>query len=100
MYGVPGFGINNQSLISRELFLQNIDSLHSSLDDVSIQAIIFQYSDWTDVNNETKNRDFLGQIITDSIFICVVQDFGARYERLIEPLSFCTIAPFKTTLKY
>lgn len=86
MYGVPGFGINNDSLISRELFLQNIDRLQSSLDTVSRQAVVFQYSDWADVNNGTKNRDFLGKMVTDSIFICVVQDFGVRYNTVIKPL--------------
>lgn len=80
MYGVPGFG-NNDSLISREQFLQNIGRLQSSLDDVSRQAVVFQYSDWADVNNRTKNRDFLGKMVTESVFICVVQHFGIRYER-------------------
>lgn len=87
MYGVPGFGISNDSLISRALFLQNVNLVESGLDSVSRQAVIFEYSDWADVNNSTKNRDCLGKMATDSNFICTVQEFGSRYKRAI-------VAPF------
>ncbi|XP_075905947.1 cholinesterase-like isoform X2 [Nelusetta ayraudi] len=79
MYGVPGFGISNDSLISRARFLQNVELLEGSLDSVTRQAVIFEYSDWANVNNGTKNRDYLGKMVTDSVFICVVQDFASRY---------------------
>lgn len=85
MFGVPGFSINGDSLISRELFLQDVKLMDPSLDNVSRQAIVFEYSDWADVSNGSTNRDFLAQIVTDNIFICPVQDFGSRYERDIEP---------------
>lgn len=87
MYGVPGFGISNDSLISRARFLQNVESLEGSLDRVTRQAVIFEYSDWANVNDGAKNRDFLGKMVTDSVFICVVQDFASRYKRAI-------VAPF------
>lgn len=80
MYGVPGFGISNDSLISRDLFLQNVEVLGRLLGSVARQAIVFEYSDWADVNNGTKNRDCLGKMVTDSVFICTVQDFGSRYK--------------------
>lgn len=78
MYGVPGFNNTGESLITRSQFLQAVDLVPSAADTVLKQAIIFEYSDWADVNNSTKNRDFLGQIITDSFFICPVQQFASR----------------------
>lgn len=78
MYGVPGFSNTGESLITRSQFLQGVDLVLSGTDDVTKQAGIFEYSDWADVNNSTKNRDFLSQIITDELFICPVQQFASR----------------------
>lgn len=78
MYGVPGFNNTGESLITRSQFLQGVDIVLSGADTVSKQAAIFEYSDWADVNNGTKNRNFLGQIITDDLFICPVQQFASR----------------------
>lgn len=78
MYGAPGFNNTGESLITRSQFLQGVNLVLSGTDTVSKQAAIFEYSDWADVNNSTKNRNFLSQIITDHFFICSVQQFASR----------------------
>lgn len=79
MYGVPGFGIKDESLISRAQFLDIVDVVVPRQDNVTREAIIFEYSDWANVSSPIKNRNCVGKMVTDSVFICSVQDFGSRY---------------------
>ena len=78
LYGAPGFNIASQSLISRSEFLQGVAITMSDASDVVREAAILQYTDWTDENNRTKNRDFLGSLVGDQIFDCPVIEFAQR----------------------
>lgn len=77
MYGVPGFNIIGQSLITRNEFLTGVDIAMANASDVMREAAIFQYTDWTDKNNKMKNRDLLGSLVGDQMF-CSVLEFAHR----------------------
>lgn len=77
MYGVPGFDIVDQSLITRDEFLNGVNFAMADASDVMREAAIFQYTDWTDKNNKTKNRDLLGSLVGDQMF-CSVLEFAHR----------------------
>lgn len=78
MYGMPGFNITGQSLISRDQFLNGVDLILTAADNVTKATAIFQYSDWTDENNSTKNRNSLNTMLTEVLFVCPVQEFAHR----------------------
>ncbi|XP_044059306.1 acetylcholinesterase-like [Siniperca chuatsi] len=81
MYGVPGFNITGQSLITRNEFLNGVALEMADADDVTREAAIFQYTDWTDENNKIKNRDSLGTLVGDHLFVCPVLEFAHRYSQ-------------------
>ncbi|XP_040903059.1 acetylcholinesterase-like [Toxotes jaculatrix] len=81
VYGVPGFTNTGQSLITRSNFLQGVALTMVDASSVSREAAIFHYTDWTDENDKTKNRDFLGSLVGDHLFVCPVVEFAQRYSQ-------------------
>ncbi|XP_049926178.1 acetylcholinesterase-like [Epinephelus moara] len=79
LYGYPGFSLTGQSLISRHEFVSGVELALVHLSDVSRDAAIFHYTDWTDENDKMKNRDLLGRLVGDHMFYCPVLDFAHRY---------------------
>ncbi|XP_042269178.1 acetylcholinesterase-like [Thunnus maccoyii] len=79
LYGIPGFNITGQSLISRNEYLQGVAITMADASDVAREATIFQYTDWTDENSKMKNRDMLGSLVGDQLFVCPVLEFAHRY---------------------
>lgn len=78
LYGVPGFNITGQSLISRNEFLNGVNLTMTDASDVSREAAISQYTDWTDENNRMKNRDSMGYLVGDGLFVCPLLEFTHR----------------------
>lgn len=76
-YGLPGFGLN-PSHISRELFLSILNFLVTEEDSLVKDAVIYEYTNWADVNNGAKNRDALVEFLSDTMFFCPVQHFAQR----------------------
>lgn len=81
LYGMPGFNISGESLISRQNFLNGIPFTMTDSSHVARQAAIFHYTDWTDEDNGMKNRDSLGSLVGDQLFVCPVLDFALRYSQ-------------------
>ncbi|XP_056139820.1 acetylcholinesterase-like [Lampris incognitus] len=81
IYGMPGFNITGQSLISREHFLQGALLIEPGASDVFREAFIFQYTDWADENNRTKNRDMMSNLVGDQQFTCPMLEFAHRYSK-------------------
>ncbi|XP_074497801.1 acetylcholinesterase-like [Sebastes fasciatus] len=79
-YGVPGVTLN-QSLVTRNEFQKGVAMLMPHASDVTRDAAIFQYTDWTDVNNGTKNRDLLASLYGGQMFFCPVLEFAHRYSQ-------------------
>lgn len=76
--GVPGFDLG-PSLITREQFLYGLGLSFPRTHRLVKEAVVHQYTDWTDEKNCTKNRDALNEFISDYLFICPAQDFARRY---------------------
>ncbi|XP_061575118.1 cholinesterase-like [Cololabis saira] len=80
-YGIPGFGLTGQSLITRNQFLYGVGRTMTSASNVAKEAAIFQYTDWTDEESRMKNRDSLGSLVGDQMFSCPVLEFAERYSK-------------------
>ncbi|KAG7479557.1 acetylcholinesterase-like [Solea senegalensis] len=81
VYSVPGFSNIGPSLITRNQFLHGVNLSLPNASRVAREAVIFQYTDWTDVDNRVKNRDFLSSLNGDYLFDCPVIEFAQWYSR-------------------
>uniref|UniRef100_A0A8C4QT41 Carboxylic ester hydrolase n=1 Tax=Eptatretus burgeri TaxID=7764 RepID=A0A8C4QT41_EPTBU len=79
IYGAPGFSKDHESLISREDFLENIPMIVPQGNEVSLDAIVLQYTDWLAQNDAMKNRDAIEDMVGDYNVICPVVEMAARY---------------------
>lgn len=77
-YGLPGFNITGESLITRAEFLSGVPLALPNEDDVAREAAIFYYTDWADESNGTRNRDLICSLAGDKHFYCPVLDFAHR----------------------
>lgn len=78
VYGLPGFDIKGQSLITRKEFLKGVEVVLKKSSDVAREAVIFQYTDWTEENALIKNRDSMGSLVGDLHFDCPLIEFAQR----------------------
>uniref|UniRef100_A0A3Q4BXY6 Carboxylic ester hydrolase n=1 Tax=Mola mola TaxID=94237 RepID=A0A3Q4BXY6_MOLML len=76
LYGAPGFSKENESLISREDFLEGVKLSVPHANDIGLEAVVLQYTDWMDENNGMKNRDALDDIVGDHNVICPLVHFA------------------------
>ncbi|XP_077467543.1 cholinesterase-like [Stigmatopora argus] len=81
VYGMPGFNITGESLISRMEFMEGVKIAMADLDAVAKEGAIFHYTDWTDEHNRMKNRDSLGNLVGDRFFVCPLLEFAHRYSQ-------------------
>ncbi|KAK2847051.1 hypothetical protein Q5P01_010050 [Channa striata] len=62
-------------------FLHGVKLTMVGASDVTREAAIFQYTDWPDENNRMKNRDLLGSLVGDQLFVCPGVEFAQRYSQ-------------------
>ncbi|KAK7910311.1 hypothetical protein WMY93_014995 [Mugilogobius chulae] len=62
LYGAPGFSKDSESHISREDFLEGVKMSVPHANDIGLEAVVLQYTDWMDENNGLKNRDAMDDI--------------------------------------
>ncbi|KAG9338714.1 hypothetical protein JZ751_025383 [Albula glossodonta] len=79
VYGAPGFSITHDSLITRDNFLQGVGLYLPRLSDIAREAVVFQYTDWTDEFSGQKNRDALSLIVGDYYITCPLLEFVQRF---------------------
>lgn len=79
IYGAPGFSKDNDSLISREDFLQGVRMSVPHANDIGLEAVVLQYTDWMDEDNPVKNREAINDIVGDHNVICPLQHFARSY---------------------
>ncbi|XP_045921387.1 acetylcholinesterase [Micropterus dolomieu] len=79
LYGAPGFSKDNESLISREDFLEGVKMSVPHANDIGLEAVVLQYTDWMDENNGMKNREALDDIVGDHNVICPLAHFARSY---------------------
>ncbi|XP_041669150.1 acetylcholinesterase-like [Cheilinus undulatus] len=80
MYGMPGFSLKDNSLISRKDFLDGVTLSMADSSDIAKEAAISYYTQWTDVDNGRINRDSLGGLVGDQMF-CPLLEFAYRYSQ-------------------
>lgn len=78
VYGSPGFSITGQSLISRKDFLAGVDLTVANAHSIIKEAVISEYTDWTDWESRMKNRDSLGELFGDHTIVCPLVDFANK----------------------
>lgn len=47
--------------------------------DIGLEAVVLQYTDWMDENNGMKNRDAMDDIVGDHNVICPLAHFARSY---------------------
>ncbi|KAG8429169.1 hypothetical protein GDO86_018149 [Hymenochirus boettgeri] len=78
IYGAPGFSKNNESLISREEFLGGVKMSVPLANDIALEAVVMQYTDWEDEHAGVKNREAMDQLVGDQNVICPLTNFARK----------------------
>ncbi|XP_046462151.1 acetylcholinesterase-like [Daphnia pulex] len=68
--------------INREQFLQSVQELNPFANSIARQAIIFEYTDWSNPDDPIRNRDALDKMVGDYHFTCNVNEFAHRYAEM------------------
>ncbi|XP_041440744.1 acetylcholinesterase (Cartwright blood group) L homeolog isoform X2 [Xenopus laevis] len=78
LYGAPGFSKNNESLINREEFLGGVKMSVPHANDIALEAVVMQYTDWADEHAGIKNREAMDQLVGDHNVICPLTYFAGK----------------------
>ncbi|XP_078679319.1 cholinesterase 1 [Branchiostoma floridae x Branchiostoma belcheri] len=70
VYGVPGFDKDTDSIINRDTFVGDIGYCHPLLNDITVEATAFEYTDWLHIDQNTMYRDALDNVFGDPFFVC------------------------------
>lgn len=62
--------------VTRKEFYQAVKELNPYFSNVARQAIVFEYTDWTEPDNIHTNRDALDKMVGDYHFTCNVNEFA------------------------
>ncbi|XP_064409063.1 acetylcholinesterase-like isoform X1 [Latimeria chalumnae] len=79
VYGAPGFSKDNESLIGREDFLEGVKLSVPQANELGLEAVVLQYTDWMDVNNPMKNRAAMDNIVGDHNIVCPLMYFAQKF---------------------
>ncbi|XP_066274577.1 cholinesterase 1 [Branchiostoma lanceolatum] len=79
VYGVPGFDKDTDSIIDRETFVGDIAFCHPRLNDITVEATAFEYTDWLHVDQDTMYRDALDSVFGDPFFVCPTMAVGKAH---------------------
>ncbi|XP_061638420.1 acetylcholinesterase-like [Phyllopteryx taeniolatus] len=79
IYGMPGFNITGESLITRMEFMEGVRLAMADVDAVGEEGAVFHYTDWTAEHDRMKNRDSLGNLVGDRFFVCPLLEFAHMY---------------------
>ncbi|XP_030230749.1 cholinesterase-like [Gadus morhua] len=79
VHGMPGYSLAGESPISRKLFIEGIPLALPGTSNITKEAVIFQYTSWSEVDNEVKNRDAMGDLFGHRFISCPTLEFARRY---------------------
>ena len=68
--------------VDREDFIHSVKELNPFVGNLARQAIIFEYTDWSNPEDPIKNRDAIDKIVGDYHFTCNVNEFAHRYAEM------------------
>ncbi|XP_078591750.1 cholinesterase 1-like [Branchiostoma floridae x Branchiostoma japonicum] len=67
LYGIPGYGVGS---VDRSQFIQNIYAMTTGLNELAVEAVAFQYTDWLRPDDGDMYRDALDTALTDQYYFC------------------------------
>ncbi|CAH1274058.1 BCHE [Branchiostoma lanceolatum] len=70
LLGIPGFSVGSDSPVDREQFLQAMNMPPQGFNELSLDAVEFQYTDWLHPDADTRYRDILDAARGDYSFVC------------------------------
>ncbi|GBM73330.1 Acetylcholinesterase [Araneus ventricosus] len=65
--------------INRQEFIDSVKQLNPYVGELGQEAIIFEYTDWTNPEDTIKNRDAIDKLVGDYQFTCSVNEMAQRY---------------------
>lgn len=66
------------SSLERDKFIEIINTIFKSWTDLERQAIIFQYTDWNNIENSFNNQKMIGDVVGDYYFTCPTNSFAQK----------------------
>ena len=80
MYFLPDlFKREENVLVTRKDFEMSVRQLFPYFNELILQAIMFEYTDWLDPEDGDKNRDAIDKMVGDYHFTCNVNEFANYY---------------------
>ncbi|KAF5303035.1 hypothetical protein FQR65_LT08364 [Abscondita terminalis] len=80
MYYFPHIFRNEENItITYEDFVSVIRNSRNDKTELEIEAIIYEYTNWVNLNDSEKNRNALDKVIGDQFFTCSTNDFADAY---------------------
>ena len=73
------FPKNENVSISREQFVQSVPEMNLFTNSFARQAVIFEYTNWSNPYDPISNRDALDKMVGDCKFVCNVNEFAHSY---------------------
>ncbi|XP_019614374.1 PREDICTED: cholinesterase 1-like [Branchiostoma belcheri] len=70
LFGLPGYTVGSETSITRDQFKQNVRAMTIGLNDLAVEAVAFQYTDWRRPDDSDMYRDALDTVLTDWSFVC------------------------------
>lgn len=82
MYFLPNILRREENIVvSRSQFESSVRALFPYFNELILQAIMYQYTDWLDPEDGNKNRDALDKMVGDYHFTCNVNEFADFYSQ-------------------
>ncbi|XP_077985958.1 cholinesterase-like [Glandiceps talaboti] len=76
---IPGYENDALNLQTYDSYLSNIDLVNYDLQPCSRAAVKARYTPWGQLDNGIVNRDSLGDIVGDRVFLCPIVDLAYKY---------------------
>ncbi|KAF6117570.1 butyrylcholinesterase [Phyllostomus discolor] len=78
VYGSPGFSKDNDSIITRQEFLEGLKMFFQGVSELGRESILFHYADFLDDQRAEKYREALDDVVGDYNFICPALEFTKK----------------------
>lgn len=79
--GCPYRRANLSLALNREQFLKSVQDLNPFSKSIDLQNIIFEYTDWLNLDDPNSNREALDKMVDDNQLTCNVNEFAFYYAK-------------------
>uniref|UniRef100_A0AAU6PBV9 Carboxylic ester hydrolase n=1 Tax=Protohermes xanthodes TaxID=1452977 RepID=A0AAU6PBV9_9NEOP len=73
------FEKDGPSFLQRDKFHEIINTIFKNMSKLEREAIVFQYTDWDNVNDGYLNQKMIGDVVGDYFFICPTNHFAQMF---------------------